>query len=102
MKPALWQIAESYPDISINIKLSELLDAFRQVAEEIYETHEKEREAEERDILISREDVLKQFGISPTTLWRWGKEGYLKPVRLGAKVKYHKRDLDEIISGRYE
>ena len=100
MKPSLLQLAEEYPDLCINIKLSELLEAFRQVAEEIHETYEDERAAREKDKLISREDVLKQFGVSPTTLWRWGKEGYLKPIRIGAKVKYHKRDLDELIGDR--
>lgn len=39
---------------------------------------------------------MKELGVCDTTLWRWGREGYLKPVRLGAKVKYHKRDIDQL------
>lgn len=96
MKPSLLQLAEEYPDLCINIKLSELLEAFRQVAEEIHETYEDERAAKQNDVLISREEAMKELGVCDTTLWRWGREGYLKPVRLGAKVKYHKRDIDQL------
>ena len=58
MTPTLLQIVEAYPDISINIKLSDLLEAFRQIAEEIQETRENERAAEEKDVLITREDAM--------------------------------------------
>lgn len=52
MKPSLLQLAEEYPDLCINIKLSELLEAFRQVAEEIHESYEDERAAKQNDVLI--------------------------------------------------
>ena len=41
MKPTLQQIAEAYPDITISVKLSDLLDSFRTIAEEIYEKREE-------------------------------------------------------------
>lgn len=96
MKPTLWQIAESYPDISINIKLPDLLDAFRQVAEEIYETHQREEAVKREDVLITREEAMRQLGVSSSTLWRWEKDDYLKPVRHGARVKFHQRDIDAL------
>ena len=97
MKPSLLEIAESFPDISVNIKLSDLLETFRQLAEEIYEAHEREKAVKEEDYLVSREEVMKLLGVSPSTLWRWQKENYLKPVRQGVKVKFHKRDIDALM-----
>lgn len=96
MKPTLTQLAELYPGICINVTLSELLDAFRQLAEEIYEAHEKEKAEEKEDVLITREEALKELGVSSSTLWRWDKDNYLKPVRHGARNKYHMRDIDRI------
>ena len=96
MKPTLLQIVEAYPDISINIKLSDLLEAFRQIAEEIQETRENERAAEEKDILITREDAMEQLGVSSSTLWRWNQENYLKPVKIGVKARYHQSDIDKL------
>lgn len=96
MKPNLLQLAEEYPDLCINIKLSELLEAFRQIADEIYEAKENERVAKEKGQLISRDAAMKQLGVCESTLWRWDKAGYLKPVRLGAKIKYYQRDIDRL------
>lgn len=97
MKPSLLEIAESYPDICINVKLSDLLATFRQVAEEIYEAHEREKAVKEEDYLVSREEAMKMLDVSSSTLWRWEKDNYLKPVRQGVKVKFHKRDIDALM-----
>ena len=96
MKPTLLQIAESYPGLCINVTLTDLLDAFKQLAEEIYEAHVREKAVEEEDYLISREETMKMLGVSSSTLWRWEKDNYLKPVRQGVKVKFHKRDIDRL------
>lgn len=77
MKLTLQQIAEAYPDMTISVKLSDLLDSFRLIAEEIYEKREEEVRAEKEDVLITREEAMKQLGISSTTLWRWDQEKYL-------------------------
>ena len=96
MKPTLVQIAESYPGLCINVTLTELLDAFRQLAEEIHEAHEREVAEVGKDVLITRKEALRQLGVSSSTLWRWDKENYLKPVKHGARNKYHKRDIDAL------
>lgn len=96
MKPTLLQIAEAYPDMTISVKLSELLDSFREIAEEIYERRYQEMLEEKEDKLISREEAMKQLDVSSSTLWRWAKEKYLCPVKHGVKVKYHQSDIDEL------
>ena len=96
MKPTLLQIAESYPEMTINVKLSDLLEAFKTIADEIYMTRMQEVEEQKKDVLITREEALKQLRVSETTLWRWGKEGYLCPVMHGARVKYYQSDIDKL------
>ena len=96
MKPTLQQIAEAYPDMTISVKLSDLLDSFRTIAEEIYEKREEEIRAENEDVLITREEAMKQLGISSSTLWRWNQEKYLCPVKVGVKCRYHQRDIDAL------
>ena len=96
----LLHLAEAYPEISINIKLSDLLDAFRRIAEEIHENYETERAARDGHILIPRAEVLKMLSVNSTTLWRWDKEGYLKAVKQGRKTMYRKRDVDELMGKR--
>lgn len=97
MKANLLQIAELYPNVNITIKLSDLLEAFREIAEEIHNTYEDERAAKDSEILIPRQEVLQLLGVNSTTLWRWNKEGYLKAVKVGAKTKYRKCDIDKLM-----
>ena len=100
MKPTLLQLAESYPGLCINVCLSELMEAFREIAIEIHDTYEEERAAKDGETLIPRNEVLQLLGVNSTTLWRWNKEGYLKAVKQGAKTKYRKRDIDELMGKR--
>lgn len=96
MKPTLQQIAEAYPDMTISVKLSDLLDSFRQIAEEIYEKREEEIRVEKEDVLITREEAMNQLGVSSSTLWRWDKEKYLCSVKIGALRRYHQKDIDAL------
>ena len=34
-----------------------------------------------------------------TTLWHWSKKNYLKPVKVGNKVRYRQSDIQKILGG---
>ena len=42
-------------------------------------------------------EVTKQFHITKTTLWQWGKKGILHPRKLGRKVFYAKSELANVM-----
>ena len=44
--------------------------------------------------------VAKRLNVDPSTLWRWERDGYLIPTRLGRKVLYNESDLIAIEEGR--
>lgn len=52
-----------------------------------YEMRQKE------DVLIPRLRVMKLLRKSASTLWRWEKTSYLRPIRQGASVLYRSSDL---------
>lgn len=43
--------------------------------------------------LLSRDDVCSILNVSPSTLWKWDKIGYLKKKKVGRSVFYNKRDI---------
>ena len=53
-----------------------------------------------KDAKITRVATLARLGKSETTLWRWEKSGYLKPIRLGKDVFYRESDIIAIEEGR--
>lgn len=52
--------------------------------------------ADDKDKLVSKREVMKQFDVCETTLYLWGKKGYLKPVKVGNRVKYRVEDIERI------
>lgn len=43
--------------------------------------------------LVSKKDAMIGFRVSHTTLWKWQRDGYLIPVKVGKKVYYRREDI---------
>lgn len=95
------EMAQQFPDMSVTIRLGDLMEAnealIRKVREEV-EAEVLERERTSGCRLIPKEEVKAMLGVCNTTLWRWEKEyDYLKPVRFGGKTFYRELDITAII-----
>ena len=44
-----------------------------------------------------KEKYLTMCGVCDTTLWHWSKKNYLKPVKVGNKVRYRQSDIQRIL-----
>lgn len=53
-------------------------------------------ETAKEDSLLSAKEVEKLLGVAHSTLWRWEKNNYLNPVRVGTKLFYKKSDVEQI------
>lgn len=76
----------------------ELEEAFRTILSELL----AERAAESQEMKIPRRDVARRLGVDPSTLWRWNKSGYHKPVRQGRKVFYRESDVIDLEEGQHQ
>ncbi len=47
---------------------------------------------------LTKEEV-KMCDVCDTTLWHWSKKNYLKPVKVGNKVRYRQSDIQKILGG---
>ena len=99
----LISLAKQFPEMSVTVRLGDLLEAnealVRKVRREVEREQERLREGY-GDTLVPREEVLRMLRVHPTTLWRWEKAGYLSPVRIGVKVMYRKGELDRLIGSK--
>lgn len=93
------QLAKEFPDVTITIKLSDLVEANTILI------HETKRELEQlitdqnTESYPSREKVMEILGVSSATLWRWAKIGYLSPLNVGGKRRYRMSDVRRILEG---
>ena len=93
----LIEVAKQFPDMSITIRLEDLVEANRSLITEFLQQEAEEREKyAKEEIYLTREKVMEILGVSPTTLWRWEKAGYLVPFSIGTKRRYRKSEVDKI------
>lgn len=62
-----------------------------------------ENKVEEKEVL-SRKDLTKLLGKTAPTIWKWGKQGFIREHRLNRTVYYLKSEILEDIKkrGMYE
>ena len=101
----LLTLAKSCPDMSVTIRLADLLQANEDLARRVraeVDAENSRRAAEYGDTLVMKEEARVRLlgGVDPSTLWRWEKRGYLRPVRIGVKVFYRRSDIDGIIKAK--
>ncbi len=92
----LIELAERYPNLTISVKCSDLLEAFRSIIEENKLQSDKIAKEESVETLLNEEEVKKTLEVSHSTLYRWHKAEYLVPVKIGRKVRYKKSEIEEI------
>lgn len=57
----------------------------------------KPAEAEEK--YLTADEVCETLHVSPSTLWRWGKSGYLVPKKVGRTSMYRQNDINTLLQG---
>lgn len=74
----------------------------REVIRELYEDERKRTEeaikAHRERPTLTRKEAAKMLGVILSTLWKWDKNNYLKPVKIGTKVLYRLSDIEAILT----
>lgn len=77
-----------------HVQLVISLDDLRKVFNELQDEREAQKQAE--NTYLSPGEVCKLFRISKSTLWRWKRDKYLSPVKVGNKKLYLKSDVEKV------
>lgn len=59
---------------------------------------ELNKRTKKQEVYLSRTKTALMLGVTLSTLWRWDKENYLKPIRVGSKVLYRESDIQKVIN----
>ena len=49
------------------------------------------------EALLTKKEVLEKFNVCHTTLWNWGRNNILIPVKVGKMVCYRQSDVERLI-----
>ena len=81
----------SNSQIQLVLNKADLKELFLEWKEESELNRKKETET-----LLTPDDVASKYRISKVTLWRWAKDGLLKPVKMGRKSFYRQSDIERV------
>ena len=92
-------LAKEAPGTILAVRADDLVEANTRLIDQVRADLEKELAERNTATLMTREMVLEQLNVSPTTLWRWEKRGYLVPVEVGGQRRYKSTDIKRIMEG---
>ena len=84
-------------NISVVVSIADLKEFALNVVAEAMAAKEAEKK-EER--YLTPDVVADMAGVSKNTLWRWEKEKYLIPIKVGRKARDKLSDVKSILEGR--
>lgn len=97
-KMNITELFKAETNITVAVSLSDLREF------SLYLIEEGKRLAAQQpkeDKELTAREAAKQLGISVNSLWRWERNGYLKPhTRIGKRPMYLQSQLDELKMGR--
>ena len=76
------------------VSLHDLEVAVQNVVDKLLEQRENKPET-----YLTAEETAKRLGVDRSTLWRWNKEGYLRSIKIGSKVRYKLSDVERLQKG---
>lgn len=91
------ELIHTTPNVSITIGANDLIASFRLAIKEAKEEWEAAITAKKTETYVSATNASEQLHVDKSTLWRYGKNGYLVPVEVGGKRLYKQSDIDKIL-----
>lgn len=100
MNKDLIELAKACPDLIVQVRLGDLLEANRQLIAEVKQELEQQIADSKAETYITREKVMEITGKSAVTIWRWQKDKYLVPAStVGGTYRYRMSDVRRIMEG---
>ena len=102
MSQLISEIRKNPDHISLTMTGTGLMELIKAVQQVIYEEiNEEKANQQDSDIeLITKQDVIDKLHVSSTTIWIWEKRKYLVPVKIGRRIFYKRRDVNNLMGGK--
>ena len=85
------EIVNQNVPLQVVVNVADLKELFLDWKEESELNRKKETET-----LLTPDEVASKYRISKVALWRWAKDGLLKPVKMGRKSFYRQSDIERV------
>lgn len=94
---SIQDLVQSGPNVSVTVGINDLI----RFGDHLISTAKKEWEAaimaKKEEKYLTPAEASKILHVNLSTLWRYGKNGYLVPIEVGGKRLYKQSDIDKIL-----
>ncbi len=98
MEANLIALAKACPDVTISIKIGDLIEANEALVAQTKEQLEQIINDQSVETYPSREKVAELLDVDKSTLWRWAKRGLFVPIEVGGKRRYRMSDVRRMLN----
>lgn len=74
------------------VSMQDLQNVVRDAVQQTLQSVQSARSDEQ----VTPAQAGRLLGVAKSTLWRWAKSGYLRPVKIGAKTMYRIEDIENV------
>lgn len=90
------ELIKTGANVQVVVTLADLKEFALNVVAETMAAKEAEKKQEK---YLTPDDVADMVGVSKNTLWRWERDKYLIPIKVGRKSRYKLSDVNKILEG---
>ena len=90
---SIQEILNSEMNVSITITADDLRTFVRGMVADVQAIEKTAKD----EVYFTAKQVCEYTGKARSTLWLWGKSGYLTPSRIGKELRYSKSEIDLLI-----
>ena len=90
-------IFEAGANVTLSVTPADLREFALAIAKEISDNAPTVKEEPQQEAYLSNDEVAAKFGVCKNTLWRWNRDGYLKPFKVGKKLYYRSSDVEALL-----
>lgn len=91
------ELIKNCTEINITVKAGELIEIAEYIVKRTRQELEQQITDANTETYPSPDQVAKILDVDKSTLWRWDKKDYLKPVKIGGKNRYRMSDVKQIL-----
>lgn len=90
-------IFKNNPNITISVSLNDLIEWHREIMQDAKREVEEANNLNNKEAYLTAKQVCDILNIDSSTLWRYGKKGYLSPVNTVGNRRYKKSEVKSIL-----